>query len=197
MYLSGDKHEELSKYLGKVFEKFNSYFSRSRTGMKDEKGFEEWRGEICLPCNDADGKAVIEDGGDAAAANAMAGLEPPPSKEGCCTYCEARRVDWFDLEKVKSAKRRNLERSFRSAHMVPPGAAPGIRLRCPHCSFIVSEETCAAAKLEFDNLSSSKQLEAERAHRRAHAGQILYRSKLLHNEHAARHLSLLHLLLNS
>eukprot|EP00965_Chrysotila_dentata_P015179 502251-Pleurochrysis_carterae.AAC.1 len=103
-----------------------------------------------MPCDDEGGMANVEDGGDAAAANAMAGLEPPPSKEGCCTYCEARRVDWFDVDKAKAAKRRNLERAYRSAHLLPPGAALGIRLRCPHCSFIVSEETCAAAKVEFD-----------------------------------------------
>eukprot|EP00965_Chrysotila_dentata_P037529 1248459-Pleurochrysis_carterae.AAC.1 len=169
MYLAGDKHDELSNYLGSVFDIFNSYLSRTRTETKDEKGFEEWHAHLCMSCDEEGGQAHIQDGGDAAASNAMAGLELSPSKEGCCTYCEARRVDWFDVEKAKAAKRRNLERAYRSAHLVPPGAAPGIRLRCPHCSFIVLEEMSSAARVEFLDLSASKRLATERAHRKTHA----------------------------
>ena len=37
------------------------------------------------------GDVDVIDGGDAAAGNAMAALEPPPSKHGCCLFCELRR----------------------------------------------------------------------------------------------------------
>ena len=70
------------------------------------------------------GEVDVIDGGDAAAGNAMAALEPPPSKLGCCLFCELRRCDWFDLAKCPGAKRRNLHRSYLLSHLLPPGAPP-------------------------------------------------------------------------
>eukprot|EP00965_Chrysotila_dentata_P132247 4373092-Pleurochrysis_carterae.AAC.1 len=190
MYLSGDKYDELTRYLSSVFSIFNAGFRRRPTDRVDDKGLPEWEAELLVVCDDEGGEADVQDGGDAAAANAMAGLEPPPSRDGCCTYCEERRVNWFDRAKTSAAKRRNLERSFRAAHLRPPGAVPGERVICPHCPFALTIADVSNAHSTYANLSESKQLEEQRKHRCTHAGQLPLKGKLLHNDDHDRHLSL-------
>ena len=93
----------------------------------------------------------IHDGGDAAGGNAMAALEAPPSREGCCYYCELRACDWYDRSKCDKAKRRNLHRTYLSAHRLPPGATGP--LLCPCCGYEVSKEQEDRDLKEYEGLS--------------------------------------------
>ena len=137
----------------------------------------------------------IHDGGDAAGGNAMAALEAPPSREGCCYYCELRACDWYDRSKCDKAKRRNLHRTYLSAHRLPPGATGP--LLCPCCGYEVSKEQEDRDLKEYEGLSENKKNAADLDHRRNHRGVMCLKGKLLHNDHKWRALSLLHLMLNT
>ena len=190
IYLNGDKYKELSKYLGRVLAVFNG-FSR-RTPAKDsegrpildEKGQPEFATEIVMPVGDAAEECLLCDGGDAAGSNAMAGLEPPPSRLGCCYYCELRKDSWFDAAKCRGAKRRNFHRSCLLAHRVPPGETRA--LLCPACGYEVSAAQEKRDLAEYEAMSDNKKNGADLDHRRAHAGQQYLASKLIHSDHCWR-----------
>ena len=202
LYLGDDKHSDLENYLGTTYAGLNSGFSKTDAETKDELGQTEYTSasHVTLPGAAADGGDLICevcDGGDAASANAGAGLEPPPSHQGCCHYCEGRRADWFDWAKTATAKRRTLVRAMLAAHVMPPGFPPGTKLKCPHCSVTVSAKEQAAREAQFKDWSQNKQGAADLAHRKTHAGQHYLRGKLLHIDHGKRQISLLHLILNA
>eukprot|EP00965_Chrysotila_dentata_P077527 2558867-Pleurochrysis_carterae.AAC.1 len=157
MYLSGDKYDELTRYLASTFAAFNGGFQRVRTELRDAQGCWVSEAKICVACDESGAQAVVQDGGDAAAANAMGGLEPPPSREGCCTYYEERRTNWLDRAKTQQAQRRNLERSSRSAHLIPPDAQPGDRLLFPHCGFSITAVSTSRAKAAYEAMSDGEQ----------------------------------------
>lgn len=99
LYLGKDAHADLRRYLGPTFDRINMGWRCTPamdlgTGMQlvDEVGNKSWAASIYMWLPDW-GEVIVRDGGDAAAANASAGLEPPPSREGCCFYCEERRVN--------------------------------------------------------------------------------------------------------
>ena len=199
IYLNGDKHKELSKYLGAVLGVFNGFRrttpAKDASGkpVQDEKGQPEFdtelvmsvEGEACLLC----------DGGDAAGGNAMAALEPPPSREGCCYYCELRGEHWYDRAKCDGAKRRNFMRSTLLSHRVPPGVT--CPMLCPGCGYEVSAAQEKRDLDEYENMSPNKKSAADLDHRRAHAGEQYLSMKLIHSDHCYRALSLLHLMLNT
>ena len=131
LFLGSDHYEELLRYLSTIYDALNAGLRTEPTG-KDEVGNDSFSSTVltdkvaCLDCD-----VEIVDGGDAACANASAGLEPPPSKHGCCFYCEGRRKEWFDVSKCNAHVRRTLFRSALMAHRLPPGAPPGARYKCP------------------------------------------------------------------
>ena len=202
LYLGDDKHSDLKNYLATTFDGLNSGFTKTDANTKDENEQTEYvsTSHVTLPGAAEDGGDMICevcDGGDAASANASAGLEPPPSHQGCCHWCEGRRAEWFDWAKTKTAKRRTLIRSMLAAHMMPPGFPPGTKLKCPHCNIVVSEKEQAAREEQYASWSGNKQGAADLAHRKTHAGQHYLRGKLLHIDHVKRQVSLLHLILNA
>ena len=110
------------------------------------------------------------DGGDAACANASSGLECPPSKRGCCFYCELRRTDWFNQAKCSGAARRTLFRTSLLAHCMPPGAPKGSSYRCvaSGCSHVISEESEAAELEVRAGLSDPQLSKRDLDHRNSH-----------------------------
>ena len=198
IYLGADHTEELQTYLSEPMAKINAG-SRSvptvPTGL-DEKGNEEVTTTIIHTIGEF-GEVEFFDGGDAAAANAMAALEPPPSKQGCCHYCELRRIEWFNAEKCPGAKRRNFQRAQLQAHLYPVGAARGLTFICPCCDFEITEESEELANTEYKALSDNQQNEKDKIHRNLHAGTRYLLRKVLHTDHINRSPSLLHLVLNS
>ena len=202
LYLGDDKHGDMKSYLASTFAGLNSGFTKTDAKTKDENGQADDVSTSYVTLQGAaedGGDLICEicDGGDAASANAGAGLEPPPSHEGCCHYCEGRRAEWFDWAKTKTAKRRTLVRSMLAAHVMPPGFPPGTKLKCPHCNTTVSAKEQAARESEFEGWSLNKRGAADLAHRKTHAGQHYLRGKLLHTDHVKRQVSLLHLILNA
>ena len=88
LFMGNDHYEELTKYLGSIFNRLNAGRRTAPSG-KDEVGNETFTSALFtseVECGQAEMKIV--DGGGAACANASAGLDPPPSKRGCCFYCE-------------------------------------------------------------------------------------------------------------
>ena len=132
LYLGCDHTDELNRYLGGAMKKLNSGFRSTATGTLDAVGNAEYAASMTVTLPEFDEVDVI-DGGDAAAGNAMAALEPPPSKLGCCLFCELRRADWFSADKCACAQRRNLHRSYLLSHLLPPGAPPCAKYKCPGC----------------------------------------------------------------
>ena len=199
IYLNGDKHKELKKYLGSVLAIFNGFRkstpAKDSTGapVVDEKGQQEYDSEIVMPVGEENEMCVVCDGGDAAGGNAMAGLEPPPSRDGCCYYCELRKCDWFDRAKCTAAKRRNYFRSVLLSHRLPPGVT--CPMLCPACGYEVSLEQEKRDLDEFNAMTPNKQNAEDLTHRRAHFGQQYLHGKLIHSDHCHRALSLLHLML--
>ena len=151
LFLNNDHYEELQKYLPSVMGRLNS-------GSKWRKVNGEWEAHIEHTINNEE--CIICDGGDAAAANALAGLEPPPSRHGCCTYCELRRKNWFDKAKCAAAPRRNFFRSCLTAHVMPPGSSPTAKYKCPHCKFVLTHTSCAAALTAHNAKSDAAQARA-------------------------------------
>ena len=201
IYLNGDKHKELLKYLGPVLAIFNS-FRRSKPAtdahgkpVVDSKGQREHDSEIIMLVGDAGEECILCDGGDAAGGNAMAGLEPPPSKNGCCYYCELRACEWYDRAKCDAAKRRNLFRSCLMSHRLPPGVL--CSMLCPACGYEVSPAQVKRDQEEYDGMSPTKQNDTDLEHRRNHFGEQYLTMKLIHSDHCHRALSLLHLMLNT
>ena len=171
LYLGCDHTAEITRYLGKAMDALNVGFRSTPTGTVDEQGNAEHSACMVIVIPEF-GEVDVIDGGDAAAGNAMAALEPPPSKQGCCLFCELRRSDWFAVDRCTGAKRRNLRRSYLQAHLVPPGAPPGAAFKCPCCACEVSTETEAKAKEAYAAMSETKQTEVGRTHRNAHFGQL-------------------------
>jgi hypothetical protein len=196
LYLGCDHTDEINRYLGVAMAALNKGFRSTSTGTVDEAGNAEYA--ACMTCVLPDfGEVDVIDGGDAAAGNAMAALEPPPSKLGCCLFCELRRTDWFDIAKCKGAKRRSLHRSYLQSHLLPPGTPPGTKLKCPCCGEEVSEESQEKSKAEYSAMTETKKTEKERTHRNAHFGELYLLGKVLWTDHHDRMLSLLHLILNA
>ena len=204
LYLNGDHYPELKKYLGHIYDRLNAGLRTTPCGV-DEVGNAQFY-SACFTsevrCGSSD-TAVQElewtEGGDAAAGNSIAGLEPPPSKEGCCYYCEGRRKKWFEPVACASAKRRTLCRSALMAHELPPGSKPGEEFTCPaaECGFRITAASVAAEAARRAALTESAAVAEERTHRSQHAGQLPGRVKLSHADHIKRQMSLLHFNLNS
>ena len=129
LFLGPDHYEDLQKYLSSIYKKLNAGL-RMQPANWAEQGVDPtsslFTTEVqCKPCDET--PVEIVDGGDAACANAGAALEPPPSKRGCCYYCELRRVDWFDRKKCDAARRRTLFRGSLLANTGSPHATRGSR----------------------------------------------------------------------
>jgi hypothetical protein len=139
LFLASDHFAELGKYLKSIYQKLNAGLRTTPSGT-DAKGNQEFTSSLFSTEVAGCGECEIVDGGDAACANASAGLEPPPSKRGCCSYCEDRRSDWFTRSKCDKAQRRTLFRSALLAHRLPPGAPLGATYKCraPGCNKIIS-----------------------------------------------------------
>ena len=139
------------------------------------------------------------EGGDAAAGNSIAGLEPPPSKAGCCYDCEARRIHWFDSARCSAATRRTVFRAALMAHELPPNSPAGASYTCPakDCGFIITAASVAAEETRRAELSETAAVEDERTHRGQHAGQMPGRAKLTWCDHLKRQMFFLHFNLNS
>ena len=162
LFLGPDHYEELHKYLSNIYKKLNVGLRRTPAGTTDSKGNPEFNSSLFT--TEVPGVPLCEvvDGGDAACANASAGLEPPPSKRGCCSYCEERRGNWFNRTKCTEAKRRTLHRSALLAHRLPPGAEVGATFECPAdgCNHTISAESEAAdfeQQLQLDDRKLSQQ----------------------------------------
>ena len=97
----------------------------------DEKGQREYTTELVMPVGEASEECQVCDGGDAAGGNAMSALEPPPSKDGCCYYCELRAESWYDRVKCEAAKRRNFIRSTLT-HVAPCATRCRVPAAVPH-----------------------------------------------------------------
>ena len=116
LYLNGDHYPEMKKYLGHIYAKINKG-QRVTPAGQDEVGNEQFNSALftsevhCGASEDEVTEMEWTEGGDAAAGNASSNLEPPPSKHGCCYYCESRRVNWFDASACANAKRRTLFRT--------------------------------------------------------------------------------------
>jgi hypothetical protein len=198
LFLGPDKYECLATYLETVYAKLNSGLRTTSTG-KDERGNEAYSCSLFtdkVGCMDSD--LEITDAGGAACANASAAMEPPPSHLGCCSYCENRRVHWFDRGCCKSAHKRTLFRASLLAHRMPPGAPAGAAYTCPAkgCNHKI-DTASETVLLEYLGGLSATQLAAyDLAHRKAHAGVMCGKLKLLHVDHIKRAPSLLHLQLN-
>ena len=80
---------------------------------------------------------------------------------------------------------------------MPPGSPPGAVYHCPLCSTALTHISCAAAKEAHAAKSAAAQQKADVKHRNKHAGQYLFKQKLLHMDHHHRVPSLLHLILNA
>ena len=205
IYLNNDKHKELEKYLDPVLAKYNAHstskpmWDKEMKPILDEKDQPEFETEICMPVDTTEGPITCQlaDGGDAAGANAMAALESPPSKMGCCHYCELPGTDWYNRSKCDSAQRRNLRRAYLMAHRLPPGTPTGATLFCPKCGYGLSAAQEARDLKEFADLTPAKANGVDLEHRKHHAGQQYLQRKLLHVDHKWRALSLLHLMLNT
>ena len=204
LYLNGDHYPELKKYLGHIYDRLNAGLRRTPCGV-DKVGNAQFHSECFtteVRCGSSD-TAVQElewtEGGDAAAGNSIAGLEPPPSKEGCCYYCEGRRKKWFEPAACASAKRRSLCRSALMAHELPPGSKLGEEFTCPaaECGFKITAKSVAAEAARRAGLTESAAVAEERTHRSQHFGQLPARVKLSHADHIKRQMSLLHFNLNS
>ena len=176
LYLGCDHTDELNKYLGVAMGMLNGGLRWKAAGTVDEAGNAEFSASLTVTLPEF-GEVDVIDGGDAAAGNAMAALEPPPSKHGCCLFCELRRADWFDLSKCAGAKRRNLHRSYLQSHLLPPGASPGARYKCPCCRQAVSEESQTQEQAAYAAMSEGKRTEKERAHRNEHVGELFLLEK--------------------
>ena len=200
LFLGSDHFEELDTQLGPVYTKLNAGMRTAPAG-RDEVGNEQFSAALftekvtCAGC----GEAEIIDGGDAACANASAGLEPPPSRQGCCCYCESRRVDWFDAAKCKKATPRTLFRSCLMAHRLPPGAPADASYRCPGkgCKHIITKESEAQELAKQKAMTPAQLSKHDLKHRNAHAGQNWLKRKLLWLDHLKRAPSLLHMMLNA
>jgi hypothetical protein len=204
LYLNGDRYPELVKYLGGIYDRVNAGLRTTPRGV-DELGNAQFYSALFtteVRCGAAEGD-VTEcewvEGGDAAAGNAIAGLERPPSKQGCCYYCESRRTAWFDRPACNTATKRTLFRSALMAHKLPPGCPAGAEYTCPanDCGFKISTASVAAEEVRKAGLKETAHHEEERAHRSLHAGQLPGRVKLSHCDHIKRQMSLLHFNLNS
>ena len=199
LYLNGDHFAELQKYLGHIYEKVN-LGQRTAPSGTDEVGNAQFSSSLhtsevrCGACPDDLPELEWTEGGDAAAGNSISNLEAPPSKQGCCYYCENRRAQWFDATECAAAKRRTLFRTSLLAHMLPPGAPPGASYRCvaKDCTFTITAASSAAAIAEASLLTESQLGMAELAHRKSHTGVLPGRVKLSHCDHIKRQMSLLH-----
>ena len=153
LYLNGDHYPELKKYLGSIYDRVNAGHRMLPNGL-DEVGNEQYTSALftnevaCGACVDEVVEMEWTEGGDAAAGNSIGAMEPPPSVEGCCYYCECRKKNWFDRSITSTAVRRTLFRTSVTAHQLPPGAPVGSTYVCPvpGCGFEItaaSAETCA------------------------------------------------------
>ena len=124
LYLNGDHFAELKKYLGAIYDTINRG-QRTKPNGVDEVGNAQFSSslhttEVCCGAADNDMPELEwTEGGDAAAGNTISNLEPPPSKLGCCYYCESRREQWFDRAQCTAATRRTLFRTSLLAHCLP------------------------------------------------------------------------------
>ena len=82
LFMGNDHYEELTKYLGSIFNRLNAGRRTAPSG-KDEVSNETFTSALFtseVECGQAEMEIV--DGGDAACANASTGLEPPPLNVG-------------------------------------------------------------------------------------------------------------------
>ena len=197
LYLGGDKHEMIARYLQDVFDLINVGICVAYVNLEYITSVfvtlvaagptgEDLRCEVC-------------EGGDAAAGNEMAGLECPPSHLGCCYYCELRKTKWFDEQLCTAAQRRTYVRSMLSAHLIPACAgfeAPD-RWCCPHCDKVLTAATVASECKDIEAMSTSARDKWLINFRRQHTGQRWRKHKFLHTDHINRQISLLHFMLNA
>ena len=204
LYLNGDHYPELKQYLGSIYDRVNMGL-RTTPSSVDEVGNAQhscalFTSEVqCGASVDEVTEMEWTEGGDAAAGNSIAGLEPPPSKAGCCYYCENRRVHWFDSARCSAAVRRTVFRAALMAHQLPPNSPAGATYKCPAkgCGFVITAASAAADETRRAQLSETAAVEDERTHRGLHAGQMPGRVKLTWCDHIKRQMSLLHFNLNS
>ena len=111
----------------------------------------------------------------------MAALEPPPSRLGCCYYCELRGENWYDKGKCEEAKRRNFHRSCLLSHRMPPGATG--TLLCPACGYGVNAQQEKRDLAGYEAMSENQKSECDLDHRRAHFGEQYLCMKLIHSDH--------------
>ena len=107
-------------------------------------------------------------------------LEPPPSRRGCCFYCEERRENWFDRGKCRAAKRRTLWRLSLLAHRMPPGAPPGAEYDClaPGCKPRITAASDEALVAELEMLDDAVLSARDLVHRNAHSSLAFLREIL-------------------
>ena len=205
LYLNGDHYPELKQYLGSIYDRVNVGLRTTPSTSVDAVGNAQYSCALftsevqCGECEDETCEMEWTEGGDAAAGNSIAGLEPPPSKAGCCYYCESRRVNWFDSARCSIAVRRTMFRSALMAHELPPNSRAGASYKCPaeDCGFIITAASAAAAETRREQLSETAAAEDERGHRGLHAGQMPGRVKPTWCDHIKRQMSLLRFNLNS
>ena len=200
LYLAGDHTEQLYLYLGKTFAQINRFSTQAAVLVEGRPLLDEVGNAVittsCAMCFTEQGFGVVDivDGGDAAAANAMAAVECPPSRLGCCTYCEGRRVHWFDKAKCENHQRRNFVRSCLLAHLLPPGWTTAV---CPACKEPLTAETEATGKKRHDEMTESARDDYNKEHRNLHFGLLPFTRKIFWTDHINRYPSLLHFILNS
>eukprot|EP00965_Chrysotila_dentata_P170322 5621944-Pleurochrysis_carterae.AAC.1 len=70
--------------------------------------------EMCSKCD-----VAVSAGGDMAAAHSGWSLDSPIPRYGVCFYCWLGKAEWFDVDKCKTATRRNLLVETCLAHLNP------------------------------------------------------------------------------
>mmetsp|Transcript_43328 Transcript_43328/g.114597 ORF Transcript_43328/g.114597 Transcript_43328/m.114597 type:complete len:223 (-) Transcript_43328:38-706(-) len=159
-------------------------------------------------------KVKLVSGGDAAAAHAGWAIDSPVCRHGVCFRCLLPKSMWADLEKCKTAPRRNLVYQWVANHRNPfpylakIAAANGKAElaaelaarpppRCPHCGVTVDEALETTEDAEYAAASETRRLEIRRVHSKRHAGGLRGLRPILPMDHRTRARSALHRRMNA
>ena len=135
------------------------------------------------------------------AAHAGFAMDSPINRKGCCFRCLLEKCDWFNADKVKTARRRNFVYQSVANHVNPFKRMPGFENepppKCLHCEETLTDAFCAADMAKWKEMSPQQQMKKRREHQAGHAGGQFLQQPLHVIDHRRRARSALHRRMNA
>jgi hypothetical protein len=157
--------------------------------------------EVPMPGQEEPMPVRISQGGDMAAAHAGFAMDSPVNRKGCCFRCCLEKCDWFNVHKVKTARRRNFVYQSVANHVNPFKRMPGLENtappKCPHCEVTLTDAFCADEAARWKEMSANQKTVKRREHQAAHAGGQFLQQPLHVLDHRRRARSALHRRMNA